>query len=537
MIQGISSKEFDALTRLWFYVFVQRVFAELNPGRQFHASGHVEVICAEMEALFRGDNRRLIVNVPPRNLKSMIISVAFTAWVLGRDPTKRFLIVSYGQDLAQNFARDILRVMRSSWYRRLFPGARIDPAQGRFDDFRTTRNGGVKVESIQGGVTGFGADFITIDDPMRPLDVIFEHTRQKINETVLNSVMSRQDGVGAARVTLVMQRLHEDDTTGFLMQRQADKWPRLRLPAIAEEDERIEYATPFGAALFERKAGDALNPAYEPLDRLRDQEELEGPYYWSGHYQQNPMPMGGGIIKPEWFQQVPRSEFPQKFDMVVQSWDTAVKTADSNDYSVCTTWGIAGTQKYLLDVRREKMEFTALKHAVLAMRSQYNPSFVLIEDRASGQQLIQVLREERISGIEPVTPTLNKEVRAMGQTPAMRNVVLEKGAPWVDAFLLEAAHFPKGRYDDQVDSMTQALEWMRDRQIPSSNFFLYIEQETLRAAQKPGRSGGEAVRMQGPPGITLQFSGRPSQTSNDGIYHVPKEAVGALIGRGFRVID
>lgn len=536
-MQGVSSKEFDALTRLWFYVFVQRVFAELNPGRQFHASGHIELICAEMEALFRGDNRRLIVNVPPRNLKSMIISVAFTAWVLGRDPTKRFLIVSYGQNLAQKFGRDILRVMRSSWYRRLFPGARIDPAQGSFDDFRTTKNGGAKVESIQGGVTGFGADFITIDDPMRPLDAIFEHTRQKINETVLNSVMSRQDGVGAARVTLVMQRLHEDDTTGFLLGRQGGKWPHIRLPAIAEENERLEYDTPFGKAVFQRAAGDPLNPAYEPLEGLRDQEELEGPYYWSGHYQQRPMPLGGGVIKPEWFQQVPRSQFPEKFDMVLQSWDTAVKTADNNDYSVCTTWGIAGQLKYLLDVFREKMEFTPLKQAVYTLRGRYNPNFILIEDRMSGQQLVQVLREERVSGLEPILPTLNKEVRAMGQTPVMRDVVLEKGAPWVDAFLLEAAHFPKGRYDDQVDSMTQALEWMRDRHIPASNFFLLIEQDMAALRERKGDRG--LVRLRAPLGIThVQLNDGPTVMVKEGIVEVPETAVASLERQGYtRLID
>lgn len=546
----LTREEFDLLSRRDLYTFVQRVFRELKPTGKFHGGRHLEYVCQEVASLHTGDSRRLVLNMAPRNLKSMIVVVAFVAWVLGHDPSKTFLIVSYGQKLPQSHAGDLLMILKSGWYRQLFPATQLHRDFNRADDFRTSRNGRVKVESLQGGLTGFGADYIILDDPMKPLDAYTEHSRRKVNETIQNTVLSRQDGVGAARVILVGQRIHEDDPTGYLMARQP--WRQIKLPAIAEEDERYEFVDAFGRKrVFARKAGEVLNPAYESLEELLKQKEILGDYVFAAQYQQRPAPMGGGIFKVDWFQQVPRSDFPEKYDMVVQSWDTAVKDTDSNDFSVCTTWGISGPRKYLIDVFRQKLEFTPLKLAVLMQRRLYTPNFILVEDRASGQQLVQVLREERMPELVPIMPTLNKQVRAMGQTPAIKDVFLPTDATWVESFLLEVALFPKGRHDDQVDSMTQALEWLRDREIPSSNFFQYMAEEKARA--QPQQPQKRTVRMQAPPGCntlqlsdlpnyahppqtdsSLKFGGSQQLRSDNGIFEVPEEYVGTLIGAGFR---
>jgi predicted phage terminase large subunit-like protein len=534
-MQTLTRDEFDLLTRKDLYTFVRRVFLELNPTRKFHGGIYLEYICAMVAAMLTGDTRRLVINMPPRNLKSMIVSVAFVAWVLGRDPSKRFLLVSYGQDLPQSFARDILRVMRSAWYQALFPGTRLHPDYSRTEDFRTTRNGRVKVESVQGGLTGFGADYIILDDPMKPLDAYTEHSRQKVNETIQNTVLSRQDGVGAARVVLVMQRIHEDDPTGYLMARQ--QWQQIRLPAIAEEDERYEFIDAFGERrVFERKAGEALNPNYEPLEELLKQKQLVGDYVFAAQYQQRPAPMGGGIFKVGSFRLEPRADFPKKFDLVVQSWDTGSKEGVTNDYSVCTTIGVAGNLRYVIDVSKEKQEFPELKQRAIVLHEIHRPNVIVIEEKGSGEQLIPELRAAGIYNVEGALPTVGKVVRAEGQTAIIQGggVIFPADAPWLEGFLYEFALFPNGRHDDQVDSLCQGLQWIRENtSVP--NFIAFINQEKAKAQTQTPRK--RTVRMHGPLGTTLQLSGLPSQQPNDGIYEVPEEEMGRLIGAGFRRLD
>lgn len=550
----LTRDEFDVLTRACLYTFVRRVFLELNPTRKFHSSRHLEYVCAEVAAMFTGDTRRLALNLPPRNLKSIIVSVAFVAWVLGRDPSKRFLLVSYGQDLPQSFARDILRVMRSAWYQRLFPGTRLHPDYSRVEDFRTTENGRVKVESLQGGLTGFGADYIILDDPMKPLDAYTEHSRKKANETIQNTVLSRQDGLGAARVILVMQRIHEEDPTGYLMARQL--WRLIRLPAIAEDDEAYEFVDAFShRRAFRRKAGEALNPAYEPIEALLEQKQLVGDYVFAAQYQQRPAPMGGGIFKIDEFRLEPRSSFPHAFDKKVQSWDTGSKEGVSNDYSVCVTIGVVGGLRYVLDVRRDKWAYDKLKIEALAQQEIHRPDVIVIENKSVGEALIPDLRAAGIYNIESALPTVSKVVRAEGQTATIHGggVVFPSDARWLDDLLYEFALFPKGRHDDQVDSLCQALQWIREN-TAVTGWFAYMNQETAR--MKAQQTGDKLVRMQAPPGVnTLQLSELPNHAharrsesslkfggsqllrSDNGIFEVPEAYIGMLLGAGFRLID
>jgi predicted phage terminase large subunit-like protein len=550
---GLTRAEFDMLTRACLYTFVQRVFLELNPTRTFHGGRHLEYICAEVAAMLTGDTRRLALNLPPRNLKSIIVSVAFVAWVLGRDPSKRFLLVSYGQDLPQSFARDILRVMRSAWYQHLFPGTRIHSDYSRIDDFRTTQNGRVKVESLQGGLTGFGADYIILDDPMKPLDAYTEHSRKKANETIQNTVLSRQDGLGAARVLLVMQRIHEEDPTGYLMARQL--WRHIRLPAIAEEDEEYEFVDAFGARrAFRREAGEALNPAYEPIEVLLEQKQLVGDYVFAAQYQQRPAPMGGGIFKIDDFRREPRASFPQAFDKKVQSWDTGSKEGITNDYSVCVTIGVVGGLRYVLDVRRDKWAYDKLRLEALAQQEIHRPDVIIVEDKSIGEALIPDLRTAGIYNVVSALPTVSKVVRAEGQIAIIHGggVIFPSDAPWLDDLLYEFALFPKGRHDDQVDSLCQALQWIRDN--TATGWFAYMNQETAR--MKAQGTGERMVRMQAPPGVntlqlselpnyahtrrsesSLKFGGSQLLRSDNGMFEVPEAYIGMLLGAGFRLID
>jgi predicted phage terminase large subunit-like protein len=255
-----------------------------------------------------------------------------------------------------------------------------------------------------------------------------------------------------------MQRLHDEDLTGYLLEKAG--WEHLRLPAIAEDRERFRLAN---GTIVGRDVGEALHPAREPLETLDALKHSIGAYDFAGQYQQDPAPREGGLVRAEHF---PR-ESPEnvRFDVVVQSWDTAHKTGELNDYSACTTWGRTSERRYhLLDVFRSKLAFPQLVARVQSLYVQYTPDTILVEDSASGSSLIQSLRQHSSLPIKAIRPEGDKVTRLNVLTGIIESghVVLPPEAPsWIDDFLLEITRFPRAKHDDQVDNFTQALAWMR----------------------------------------------------------------------------
>jgi len=216
-----------------------------------------------------------------------------------------------------------------------------------------------------------------------------------------------------------------------------------------------------------------------------------GEYNFAGQYQQAPSPLGGGIVKATWFRHYMPSELPQSFDRVVQSWDTANKASELSDFSVCTSWGIKGKELYLIDVFRRRLEYPELKRAVCEQYEQFRPSVVLIEDKASGTQLIQELTREGLFAVTRYKPQSDKVMRMHAQTAMIENgfVRLPEKAPWLAQYLNELTVFPNGRHDDQVDSTSQMLDWFKDGNVPSSNagIFEYYRQLAGEARASPPR--------------------------------------------------
>jgi predicted phage terminase large subunit-like protein len=258
-----------------------------------------------------------------------------------------------------------------------------------------------------------------------------------------------------------MHRLHEDDLVGHVLAQEA--WEVLRFPAIAETDETYAIDTFAGPRVFSRRRGEALQPAREPLAMLDEIRRTIGEYNFAGQYQQAPAPLGGGMVKATWFKRYPPQELPSAFERVVQSWDTANKASELADYSVCTSWGILGPDLYLLDVLRRRMEYPQLKRAVRDEHARVKPDVVLIEDKASGTQLIQELVAEGLHAVTGYRPQAEKVMRLHAQTATIENgfVHLPQSAPWLAEYLHELAVFPHGRHDDQVDSTAQLLDWFK----------------------------------------------------------------------------
>lgn len=440
--------------------FVHRSFQVVSPGNAYRHNWHVEALAWHLREVFERRIRRLVITMPPRNLKSICASVAFPAWALGHDPALRLIAASYSQELAAKHARDCRAVMQSPWYREAFARTRLDAAKSAELEFETTARGGRLSTSVGGTLTGRGGDIIIVDDPMKPAEAMSDAKRAAVREWYDATLYSRLDDRARGAIVVVMQRLHLDDLVGHVLGKEA--WVHLDLPAIAEVPQRIRTGD---RTWRERAPGDVLHPDREPLDELERLRATPGSHAFAAQYQQQPVPADGALVKWGWFRTYAGPLDRRPGDQVIQSWDTANKAEQRNDYSVCTTWLIRGETFYLLDLHRERLEFPDLKRRVVALRHRHAAEMVLIEDRGSGVQLVQALREEGVHPI-PIAPESDKATRLCAQSMHIEagRVLLPAEAPWLDDFRSEILRFPQGRHDDQVDSLSQFLAWATSRE-------------------------------------------------------------------------
>jgi len=311
--------------------------------------------------------------------------------------------------------------MSSAWYQRIF-GTRLAPQKQSVQQFLTTRNGFRLATSVGGVLTGRGADFIIIDDPLKPDEALSESQRKAVNNWFDHTLYSRLNDKRTGCLIIIMQRLHEDDLVGHVLEQ--EEWELVRLPAIAEEDEAHLIRSPLGTRTVHRRAGEALDPQREPLSTLIHFRRTLGSYNFAGQYQQAPAPLGGGMVKLDWFRRYERGAEPARFDRVFQSWDTANKVTELSDFSVCTTWGCKGRALYLLDVFRQRLDYPLLKRAVRERAIRFRATSVLIEDKASGTQLIQELVGEGVHGVTRYEPELDKIMRMYSVTSTIENGVV-----------------------------------------------------------------------------------------------------------------
>jgi predicted phage terminase large subunit-like protein len=459
----INKQEFRVVLRNYFVAFVERSFLELNPQTEFQPNWHIDVIAEALEQCRAGKLRRLIINVPPRSLKSHMTSISFVAWLMGHNPSAQIICASYAQDLADKLAADSRSLMTTEWYQDLFPSTRLATGRSAVHDFTTTERGSRMATSVGGAFTGRGADFIIIDDPLKPDEALSETQRNTVNDWFDHTLVSRLNDQRTGCIILIMQRLHEDDLVGHVLAQGG--WRLLKFPAIAEEDESHTIQTPHGLDRVGRKIGEALHPARESREELDQRRCVHGEYNFAGQYQQAPAPLGGGMVKLSWFKKYTAGDLPNPFELCFQSWDTANKAGELNDYSVCTTWGLKDKKLYLLNVLRRRMEFPELRRAIRDHAAEWRAGSILIEDQASGTQLVQDLIHEGVQGITCYTPKMEKIMRMNSVTSIIENgfVFLPEKADWLAEYLHELTTFPNGKYDDQVDSTSQALDWIKAR--------------------------------------------------------------------------
>jgi predicted phage terminase large subunit-like protein len=467
----------DVLLRNDMASFVRASFAQTTPGVDLVWNPYLDLISARLADVVSGKTRNLIVTMPPRHLKSVCVSVALSAFFLGHNPGAEVMAVSYGQELARQFAEDTRKVMTSAFYRRIFE-TRLASTRQQVHALRTTQGGIRRATSIEGAATGVGADLLIFDDPQKPGEITSDTIRRATNEAYETTFLSRRNDPAKCRTVIVMQRIHEDDFVAHVQELGGD-WEVLNLPAIAEVDESYDYTTFMGRHVYRRKAGEALHPGRIPLEELAKIRTGMGEAAFATQYMQRPSPAGGGLVKPEWFGRYDPSDLPNAFDQVIQSWDTANTIAQWSDFSVCTTWGLKDKRIFLLGIYRQRLIYPDLKRAVFDQAQLHQPTSILIEDRASGTQLIQDLQRDGVARIHACKPTADKRMRMSAVTAVIEQglVLIPREVHWLQEYLHELTLFPNGRYDDQVDSTSQALGWIGNPGISSWGLLQLMQQE------------------------------------------------------------
>ena len=420
----------DDAARSDLIAFTQRMF------RGYQAAPHHRAIAAKLQAVAAGDPLRLIVTMPPRHGKSTLAAEHFPAWFLGNHPDKRVIGCSHTQYLADRFSR----LARNKLQDPRWPFEVIRLA----GDLRNVRawdlaghRGGYVAAGVGGPITGHGADLLLVDDPVKSAEEADSQAyRDRAWEWWTGTAATRLEPGGAAVV--IGTRWHEDDLIGRLLQ--SGRWDVLHLPALSAD-------------------GDPLWPERYDAAALAAIKQEVGSRTWEAQYQGRPSPAEGGAFKRSWWRYY--REAPADLAEQAQSWDMTFRETKAGSYVVGQVWGRRAADCYLLDQVRFRGDFPATVQAFRALSAKW-PRAVrkLVENKANGPAVVAALRHE-VAGIVEVEPAGGKLARASAVAPAVEsgNVWLPDPsvAPWVGDFVEEAAAFPFGANDDQVDGMSQAL--------------------------------------------------------------------------------
>ncbi len=447
-----------ALMRGFLVMFLPWVFRILHPGtKPLILRWYLLAMCQALQKTAIGQTRRLVINVPPRHLKS-ITAVAYTAWMLGRNPRLKIMFVTYGIKLSREHLANLQRVMEHPFYRLLFPNSALDPGGISQQALSTTAGGGCRGVTVNGATMGFGADIILIDDAMKADDYASEARREELERFFATTLLSRLNDKRRGVIVSLQQRLGAYDLPARMIEAGAD---HLSLPSY--DDKEVTYDIGFGR-IYRRPVGEVLRPDDEPrevLDRIR--REM-GPRPFAVQYLQEPEAADGSIIPTDKFARFDAGEYPRRvFHKIVQSWDTATSEEPTADYSVCLTFGYLDGRWYTLGCLRDHMSYTKLRDRIIAQKELWGADKVLIEKANAGDHLWDDFL--RSGALRPILipPRADKVTRMVGQTALIEDgdVLLPHEAPWLLAFLSELRSFPNGKHDDQVDALSQFLEWSK----------------------------------------------------------------------------
>jgi predicted phage terminase large subunit-like protein len=446
-----------------FCYFTKTAWKVLEPETELLWNWHHALVAEHLIATLNGQITRLIINIPPRYMKSIMASICFPAWCWVKKPSLRFLFSSYSASLSTKHSKDRRDLIESAWYRERWKYKfSLATDQNVKTEFVNSRRGHMIATSMLGTATGKGGDYVVIDDPHDPKKAESEALRESTLEAFDRTFSTRLDNKKTGRIIVIMQRLHQKDLTGHLL-KEKGKWTHLSVPATESKQTIVVF--PVTKRERQREPFTALHPEREDVEDLRDQKKTLGTYGYAGQYDQRPTPRGGGMFKRKWWRFY--TVVPNDLIRHLQSWDLTFKDTKTSKFVCGTIWARRGADKYLLDQSHGRMDFPTTIFAIKALTAKWpQAKLKLVEDKANGPAVLSVLKK-KISGLVAVQPKGSKEERAAAVTPQCEsgNVYLPDPsiAPWINDFLAEFDAFPKGEFNDRVDSTTMALERLDDQ--------------------------------------------------------------------------
>ncbi|MFK7974384.1 MAG: phage terminase large subunit [Rickettsiaceae bacterium] len=431
----------DAVLRQDFSSFISKVFHTVNPSTTYQDNWHIDLIADYLTSVQNGSTKRLIINMPPRALKSVCVSVAWPAWLLGHNPATRLIVASYSSILSIKHSLDCRLILGSTWYQNLFPKTRLSTKHNQKSKFLTSQNGFRFATSVGGSTTGEGGDILIIDDPHNPTQINSLKYRSKAIEWFEQTFVTRLNDQTKGGIVLVMQRLHEDDLSSHLIS--SGGWELLQIPVLASKNHYYKI----GTRCYEYKKGETLNKSRDQMEFLHNIEQEIGCRNFAAQFLQNPLPSSISLLPLEdicYYE-----ELPGNFAYYVISWDTAIKLSEKSDYSVGTCWGIADDKYYFISMIRKKMSYPELKIAIEKQIGYYQPRYILIEDKASGQSLIQDLMLAGYANVKPIKPKQDKVTRFASVVPIFQNgkSVLPRKCAMQRILINELTSFPNSKHD------------------------------------------------------------------------------------------
>ena len=448
-----------------FYQFFIDSFPIITNGEKLETNWHIEFICNEIQTEFERWNSGLeksqdiIINVPPRTLKSSIVSVAFPAWCWIHRPDMKFIGTSYSSTLSIGLNAKTRRLIESNWYQNQFEILLTDDqnAKGHFD---LAKGGFRKATSTGGSITGDGGDCLIIDDPLNPMESNSKVQREEANNHFDNTLSTRLNNQKFGFFIVIMQRLHQNDLTGHLLKREPEKWKHICLPA--EKSNQIKPGH-----ISDSYVEDMLFPQRLSKSVLADLRTRLGSYNYAGQFKQLPADPEGGIFKRAWFPVISLVEFLQRCEFYKWNpiWefylDTAYTADQQNDPTAILTACELGNNLYVKNVMTKQMEFPELVKFIAEHVGAQGYTFksrIYVEPKASGKSIVQQLKAmSKLNIIESEPPKEDKLQRATSITATVEagRIILIDGN-WNESYLDEVCNFPKSENDDQVDVTVMA---------------------------------------------------------------------------------
>ena len=459
----ITSEHIHARARSSVGHFFEYLYPLLHPKRPIEADWYIHAMSEAVMSLSRGDTNRLIINAPPRSSKTNLCTIFNIGFILGKDPSAEIMLLTYGEELTRDIASKVHHLMRHAAYKRLFPHTRCVGAGSQGQALRTSAGGKVHFTSIQGTMTGLGADWIILDDPLQAAHRRSDKRSDNLETTFREALSTRLNNPSTGKILLIQQRIAPSDLCGRLTERVGHSWTVLALPA-----EFMAPATyPLGrfGGTHKAQVGDLLIPEHLTRDVLKDRRIEMGEAAYAAQYLQAPIYEENNPIEFDKLAFVKREDLAGELEnaLTVQSWDTALTANANSDYSAVTTWArISDSNFVLLHAKQMKVPSDRLVDAMRTHAQAWRAKFVLVEEANHARDLTRDLKE-KVQG-----PTIVRGIPHGNQSKEDRllqvlypinagQVRLLKKEKSLDLLLHQLRQFPNGKHDDLVDSFTQAL--------------------------------------------------------------------------------